>query len=163
MNARELAEKAIDNAEFARTRAAYDCQPCLFRAELIKAIVASIDTATAELRDENQRLRNALCVHCQSGDKPTNGRHTITRPSECEPNEVTDTRSMVTDYIACPDEKARAEMTQPKPCMFCESENVEARKFASIRYVKCWNCGASGPETDTTHKAIDLWNKAVRK
>ena len=88
MNARELAARAIDNAEFARTRAAYDCQPCLFRAELIKAIVASIDSATAELRDENQRLRNALCVHCQSGDKPTNGRHTITRPSECEPNEV---------------------------------------------------------------------------
>ena len=108
MNARELAERAIDNAEFARTRAAYDCQPCLFRAELIKAIVASIDSATAELRAENTRLRNALCVHCASGNKPVNGRHTITRLSECEPNEVTDTRSMVTDYIACPAENARA-------------------------------------------------------
>ena len=163
MNARELAAKVVASVDMDRTSAQYNMQPFNTQMTYYRHIISAIDTATAELRAENQRLRNALCVHCQSGDKPTNGRHTITRPSECEPNEVTDTRSMVTDYIACPDEKARAEMTQPKPCMFCESENVEARKFASIRYVKCWNCGASGPETDTTHKAIDLWNKAVRK
>ena len=62
MNARELAEKAINDAEFERTRSAYDREPFSFRAELLKNIVSAIDTATAELRAECERMRRIVEV-----------------------------------------------------------------------------------------------------
>ena len=48
-----------------------------------------------------------------------------------------------------------------KKCYFCEKEKAEFVHFGLVDkfFVRCNNCGASGPLKDTDFEAIEAWNK----
>ncbi len=71
----------------------------------IHSYVHCLTRQNAHLREQVKRLRGRLCIHCRSGDVPVNGRHCVESLSECEPNQFTDKRSGVKDYIICPAER----------------------------------------------------------
>ena len=63
--------------------------------------ISELESENAALEAENERLRARMCLFCASGRPVVNGKHRVERLSECEPNESTDERSTVVDWIPC--------------------------------------------------------------
>ena len=62
MNARELAAKVVASVDMDRTSAQYNMQPFNTQMTYYRHIISAIDTATAELRAECERMRRIVEV-----------------------------------------------------------------------------------------------------
>jgi Lar family restriction alleviation protein len=58
------------------------------------------------------------------------------------------------EQVSAPNPTERGELS---PCPFCGNAKVDLEVWKGTVFVKCRECGASGPDSDETEQAIQDW------